>query len=239
MEIELQLTAFLGEGASIDTDKRMTIPAALLPPSISLQSFMTFRNECMSEVLIKLLLKPCEPEMWFALSSVKPAWSCSSTKRYAVPSSDKAAQDKIAIKYRQNPESMENKSFVQWLREVNHNSIQFNSTKVIQIRHYPSGPYFHRCTTRNSFFQETLMNMPHRTLNQLCHVDASLMSDNLKFLASATTLLPGTWNDKAVNSERLEIIGHKNYFIEGFISNVQSLRDLHKLWRLQVFIWAR
>ena len=89
-------------------------------------------------------------------AEVKPAWSCSCTKRYAaVPESDKTGQDKIAIKYRQHPESMENKSFLLCLREVNYNSIQFTSTKAIQIRHYPSGPYFHQFTTKNSFFKSS------------------------------------------------------------------------------------
>ena len=65
-------------------------------------------------------MKPAEPEMWLALSSVKISWSSSKTKRYIVPLPENASQNKVAEKYRNRPHTMASYSFLTWLRIVDH-----------------------------------------------------------------------------------------------------------------------
>jgi hypothetical protein len=64
--------------------------------------------------------QPAEPEMWLALSSTKVSWSSSRTKRYTVPTSDKANEDNTVNKYRNRSTQMSTMSLLEWLRNVDH-----------------------------------------------------------------------------------------------------------------------
>ena len=61
-------------------------------------------------------ITPAETEMWLFLSSTKISWSSSRTKRYIVPSKDKANEDKTAENYQNWPENITNLSFLSWLQ---------------------------------------------------------------------------------------------------------------------------
>ena len=175
-------------------------------------------------------LKPCEPEMWLALSSVKIAWSSSRTKRYIVPFPDKAAQDKVAMKYRQRPQSLESCTFQEWLRLVDHTPTK---PKPYKTGNTLVGLKFTSVYRNEFFFQQLLMHLPHRKLTDLEHGGSNAMPVHLKYFASASLFLE-KWNDMSTIRHHFEMEGHKNHYIETVLSYVASLNHMLFLWRLNV-----
>lgn len=135
------------------------------------------------------------------------------------------------MKYRRRPKSMENTTFLQWLRLVDQKP---NEPKPYKSGTTLVGLRFVSVYKNKIFFQRVLMHFPHRQLCDPYHGDADRMPDNLNYFAAANTLLPKTWNNGDSIRKQLEMEGHKNYLIDTFLAYFASLKDMLQLWRLQV-----
>jgi hypothetical protein len=92
-------------------------------------------------------IKPCEPEMWLHLTSMKMSWTCSRTKEYVVPLFSTIDSNTVHHKYLSRPRSMNDLSFLMWLRSVNHTKSNCPHTKV--ETHWCLPEYYHH--SRKSF----------------------------------------------------------------------------------------
>ena len=72
------------------------------------------------ELLQHKELKPCEPEMWLFMSSMKISWSKSRTKDFVVPTSGNVSSNKTYDKYLKRGRELQHLSFLEWLRLINH-----------------------------------------------------------------------------------------------------------------------
>ena len=65
-------------------------------------------------------MEPCEPEMWFQLTSMKCSWTNSRTKEYVVSLPQALETNRVHHKYTKRPNAIEDMSFLQWLTHVDH-----------------------------------------------------------------------------------------------------------------------
>lgn len=121
-------------------------------------------------------------------------------------------------------------SFLVWLRKTNHTPAKpilykDGNTLVGLKQMSPFLPEF--------FFQEILMNYPHRNTNTLYHVQHNELPKELQFFASAIDLLP-EWKCVKLVRKRFEGEGHRQAFVETILAYITSLHDMLKLWKLRV-----
>ena len=91
--------------------------------SVSLDSLYSYELEGRQAATRYLMCEtPAEPEMWFFLYTKKIAWSNSRTKRFVVPISTKASNDKTVIKYLHRPQNLNSLSMIEWLRKYDTNA---------------------------------------------------------------------------------------------------------------------
>lgn len=174
--------------------------------------------------------QPCEPEMWLYLSMIKHAWSASRTKRITVPCSDNVDRCSAYTKYKQRKVTDEASSFIEWLRKNNHVAAKpvpyKEGNTLVGIKQ--SSPFY-----PEFFFQELILNYPHRSTENLYHPQHNKLPKDLKFFASAIDLLPDLKSVEAVR-KRFEGEGHRESYVETVVSHFSSLHDILKLWRLHV-----
>ena len=124
-------------------------------------------------------LKPCEPEMWLFMSSMKMSWSKSRTKDFVVPTSGNVSTNKTYEKYLKRARELQNLSFLEWLRLVNHTPAipkvygKGNTLVGLRMRSPFSDEYF---------FQELLMNFPHRCHIEILHTKDDDLPARIRFL---------------------------------------------------------
>lgn len=107
---------------------------------------------------------PAEPEMWFFFYAKKIAWSNSRTKRFVVPISSKAADDKTVMKYWKRPGNLNSLTMIEWLRKFNTNALvpkeyKDGSTLV--------GTKMLSVFNKQYFFQYCLLNLPQRNFRAI------------------------------------------------------------------------
>ena len=176
-------------------------------------------------------MQPCEPEMWLHMTSQKIAWSASRTKRYVAPTSAKANNNMEYRKYRNRPDTMEEFSFLEWLRNVNESAAK---PKPYKGGNTLVGVKFASPFKDEYFFQDTLLNHPHRNESVLHHAHENDLPTTIKFFATATTLRPEIWRDPSAVQKKFEEEGHKQSFVQIIVSHVSSLHDVFNLWQRQV-----
>lgn len=176
-------------------------------------------------------MKPCEPEMWLHLASIKMSWTCSRTKEYIVPLSSTIGNNTIHAKYLTRPRSMTNLSFLMWLRTVNatkSNCLPYKSgSTLVSIKMV--SPF-----NDEYFFQHLLMNHPHNATAQLFHPQLDELPCRIKFFASAVKLNSTFWNDLPSISEYFEKQGNKSYYVETLCAYIRSLHNTMYLWQKRV-----
>ena len=78
------------------------------------------------------------------------------------------------------------------------------------------------------------MNTTYRSVTALQPYDFEDISDSLKYFSCAVHCNATFWNDDNAIMEYLTAEGHREHWIQSFISYVHSLFDTFKLWKLQV-----
>ena len=173
----------------------------------------------------------CEPEMWMSMSSIKISWTCSRTKEYCPPSSDKVCENSIHNKYLKRTKDAEDLSFLQWLRNYQHT--------IAKPKRYKSGNTLVSVRYRTAFndeffFQDLLMNHPHRTLQQLFIPNYEQLPEQFRYFSCAVANRASEWADVNAAKTHFEKLGHRDYYINNLLSHIQSLLDILKLWQRQV-----
>ena len=174
---------------------------------------------------------PAEPEMWFFLFSKKVAWSCSPTKRFAVPNSENAMHDKTVQKYWNRTKDCEHLTLLQWLHTFDTNK---TDPKPYKQGSTLVGTKTVSLLNKEYFFQFILLNMTHRNLNNLKHPNHDKLPHQLQWFAAALHNFPEFWSSSDHLKRWLSTQGHCDSYITTILSYIASLRDLFYLVRIQV-----
>lgn len=174
-------------------------------------------------------MKPCEPEMIIALSSIKTAWTSNSTKRFVPPGPLNAESNSIVMKYHSRTNE-QNVTLIDFLRT--HDTTKttaplYKRQKCLVGIKYLS--YFNY----DFFFQFILMSLPHKSFQELKHPNHDMLPESLQYFASCLVYLPQLMDEVAFR-EMLEKEGHKKYFIDNVLNYLTSLRTIYNLWKIQV-----
>ena len=177
-------------------------------------------------------MKPAEPEMWLALSSTKIARSPSRTKRYNIPSVETCENDKTANKYRNRTESMSEQSFLNWLRLTDH-------TKTVPKAYRKGNNTLVGLKTvsffnKHYFFQYLLMNLPHKSINELRHPNHDKIPENLQWYAAAIHHFPDVWKNDEKVAHFLHNEGNRDTYITTCLAYLHTLADMFFLWQSQI-----
>lgn len=175
--------------------------------------------------------KSPEPEMSLLLSSTRISWSNSRTKRYNVPTQDKATDDKTAEKYRNRPYNMTSLSLLSWLQNVSHSkstpSKYTSGTTLVGLK---------VLSIFNSqfFFQFLLLNKAHTSLSELQHPNHTDLPIHLQWYAAALLHFPEFWNNDEAIVKYLHERGHRDTYITTYLAYIHTLADTYFLWQKQV-----
>lgn len=176
-------------------------------------------------------ITPAEPEMWLALSSTKISWSSSRTKRYIVPSNEKANEDKTAEKYRNRLENLTNLSFLSWLRMTDHTK---QVPKLYKRGNTLVGLKTVSFFNKDFFFQYILMHVPHRSLIDLRHPNHERIPESLQWYSAAIHHSANLWQNDDRVCQFLNNQGHRDTYITTCMAYVHTLRDMFFLWQTQI-----
>lgn len=174
---------------------------------------------------------PAEPEMWFSLFSKKVAWTCSRTKRYTVPTSNKVTDDKMANAYWKRKKNDESIPMLQWLRLVDTNGC---SQKAYKQGSTLVGTKILSIFNNEYFFQYLLLHRPHRSIKDLLHPNNDTIPDRLKWFAAVVQHFPEVWNNEANLTLYLTLQAHREKHIATIIAYIRSLHDLYYLFQINV-----
>jgi hypothetical protein len=174
---------------------------------------------------------PAEPEMWFFLFSKKVAWCGSRTKRFIVPTSENASNDKTVQKYWKRTKQCENLTMVQWLRLYDTNK---TNPKAYKQGSTIVGTKTLSLFNKEYFFQYVLLNLSHTNVNSLRHPNHEQLPIQLQWFAAAVHHFPELWTSDAKLKCWLITQGHRETYITSILSYIATLRDLLYLFRIQV-----
>ena len=178
-------------------------------------------------------MKPAEPEMWLSLSSTKISWSSSRTKRYVVPSSDTAVNDKTAEKYRNRPSHLTLMPFLTWLRNFDYskpNPKEYsngNTLVGLKMLSYFNSQYF---------FQYIFLHKPHRNISDLQHPNHDNLPANLQWYAAAVLYFGEFWKNDQCVIDFLHNQGNRDMYITTFLAYLHTLADTYYLVQLQILL---
>lgn len=79
------------------------------------------------------------------------------------------------------------------------------------------------------FFQHTLMNVPFNNLNQIIHPNAENFPEYIRHYASAVFVNGPFWNDSSKIMEELYLEGHRQDYINSFMSYMRMLATTYNL----------
>ena len=175
-------------------------------------------------------MHPLEPEMVLQLTSMKIAWTNSRTKPFTAPTPGQT-QHKVHLKYLGRPAEDEHLTFLQWLREYDHDKNPPKRYKdgstLVGVKHLsPFNPIF--------FYQLLIMNVAHRTLDELHDVREDRLPEPIKHFVPATEKLPHILGSRDTILEYLSSESHKRSYLETIVLYIQSLQDIYALWQLGV-----
>ena len=83
--------------------------------------------------------------------------------------------------------------------------------------------------TQEHFFQHTLMNVSFMDLNEIIHPMAENIPEYIRHFASAVFVNDSFWNDPNKVLEELKMEGHRQDYIDSFISYVEMLKITYSL----------
>ena len=174
---------------------------------------------------------PAEPEIWVFLFPKKASWSNCHTKRFLVPTSEIAHDNKTFLKYWQRLEQYYNLSLIQWLRLINSLSINPKPYKHGSIL---VGTETVSIFNKEHFFQYLILNLPHRNIETLHHPNHQDLPQYLQWYAAAAAHYPNVWTNEEKLRNVLITRGHCDYYVTTVLAHIASLRDLLYLIQIQV-----
>ena len=155
----------------------------------------------------------------------------SRTKQYVVPLSQGLEGNKVHSKYIGRPNTMNEMSFLQWLRHVDHNKQNpapyKTGTTLVSVQMI--SPF-----KDEYFFQFTLMNFPHREYTSLYHERHEDLPTQIRFFAAAVTQMPHFWGNEEAVIAYFQADGNKQYYVDTLKSHIASLHDTFCLWQREV-----
>lgn len=174
---------------------------------------------------------PGEPDMWLSLSSVKPAWTSSNQKTFTAPTSQTVEKSVVVSKYMRRPSSMESMSLLQWLRAVDHKPsvpkrYRVGSTTLVGVKYLS-------LFNDEFFFQQMLMNVPHREVKELFHAQHDDLPDCMRFFVSCQCVMHAVWGSSEVVQSHLMNLGNRRHYVANVVRHLQSLRDVYHLWSVK------
>ena len=89
------------------------------------------------------------------------------------------------------------------------------------------------------FFQHTLMNVSLRNLNEIIHPNAENIPDYIRHYASAMFVNKSFSNDNSKILQELQLEGHRNDYIESYMSYVEMQCTTYKLVIKGKFLCAK
>ena len=175
-------------------------------------------------------MHPLEPEMVLQLTSIKIAWSNSRTKPFTAPTPSQT-QHKVHVKYLGWPEDDEDLTFLQWLREYDHEKNPPKRYKdgstLVGVKHFSVfNPIF--------FYQLLIMNLPHRSLDELHDPREERLPEPIKHFVPAREKLPNILGSRETILQYLSTESHKRSYLDTIVLYIQSLQDIYALWQLGV-----
>lgn len=84
------------------------------------------------------------------------------------------------------------------------------------------------------FYQDLVMNLPHREVTQLLHPDHERLPHAIRHFVAAWCLRPELWQHLDRVEEHFNLEGHKSYYVNNLVTHVKSLRDFFFLWQRRV-----
>ena len=168
-------------------------------------------------------LRPREPEMWMSLSAKKLAWSQSRTKQFTA-NKQSQANLKSYERYCKRPNEENELRFLQWLRLYDQKGKAYKSGTTLVSAKLRS-PFKDDC-----YYQDLLMNFPHRNVDQLKHERHDDLPLAIKHFAAAVSLRPELWTDESAVRDHFSLMGNKDDYVETLIAYVKSRSDFLHLW---------
>ncbi|CAH3180070.1 unnamed protein product, partial [Porites evermanni] len=137
-------------------------------------------------------MRPLEPEMALSLTSKKISWSKSRTKNVTVHTM-KLKEPKSYEKYLKRIPECEDFSYKQWLRDFNDAP---NNPKSYKGRNTLLGTKTRSVFCDDYFYQDLVLNHPHRQRSDLLHPDSERLPDQIKHFAAAINFRSEFWRDE-------------------------------------------
>ena len=175
-------------------------------------------------------MHPLEPEMVLKLTSMKITWSNSRTKPFTAPTPSQT-QHKVHLKYLARSEDDEDLTFLEWLRQYDHEKNPAKRYKdgstLVGVKHFSVfNPVF--------FYQLLIMNLPRRTLDELHDLREDRLPEPFKHFVPAREKLPNILGSRETILQYLSSESHKRSYLDTIVLYVQSLQDIYALWQLGV-----
>ena len=175
-------------------------------------------------------MHPLEPEMVLKLTSMKIAWSNSRTKPFTAPTPSQT-QHKVHLKYFARSEDDEDLTFLEWLRQYDHEKNPAKRYKdgstLMGVKHFSVfNPVF--------FYQLLIMNLPRRTLDELHDLREDRLPEPFKHFVPAREKLPNILGSRETILQYLSSESHKRSYLDTIVLYIQSLQDIYALWQLGV-----
>ena len=175
-------------------------------------------------------IHPLEPEMVLQLTSMKIAWSNSQTKPFTAPTPSQT-QHKVHLKYLARSEDDEDLTFLEWLRQYDHEKNPAKRYKdgstLVGIKHFSVfNPVF--------FYQLLIMNLPHQALDELHDLREDRLPELIKHFVPAREKLPNILGSRETILQYLSSKSHKRSYLDTIVLYIQSLQDIYALWQLGV-----
>ena len=172
-------------------------------------------------------LRPREPEMWMSLSAKKIAWSQSRTKQFTA-NIQSQANLKSHEKYCKRSDEETPLSFLQWLRSFDPKGKRYKSgTTLVGVK--LRSPF-----KDDYYYQDILMNVPHRHIDELRHEKYDDLPLPIRHFAAAVTLRPELWTNETAVREHFSLMGNRNDYVDTLIAYVNSRLDFFNLWKRRV-----
>ena len=172
-------------------------------------------------------LRPREPEMWMSLSAKKIAWSQSRTKQFTA-NIQSQANLKSHEKYCKRSDEETPLSFLQWLRSYDPKGKRYKSgTTLVGLK--LRSPF-----KDDYYYQDILMNVPHRHVDELRHEKYDDLPLAIRHFAAAVTLRPELWTNETAVRDHFSLMGNRNDYVDTLIAYVNSRLDFFNLWKRRV-----
>ena len=155
-------------------------------------------------------MHPLEPEVVLQLTSMKIAWSNSRTKPFTAPTPSQT-QHKVHQKYLARSEDDEHLTFLEWLRHHDHEKnppkCYEDGSTLVGVKHFS-------VFNRVFFYQLLIMNLPHRTLDELHDLREDPLPEPIKHLVQAREKLPNILGSRETILQCLSSESHKRSYLD-------------------------